>query len=376
MGQATVLIVEDEPEVAELLAFNLQAAGYATQIAHDGLTACRVLGSQAPDLVLLDVLLPDLQGWDICRMIRQHGGRDVADLPILMLTALGTSQDKLRGLALGADDYLTKPFSMQEVVLKVGKWLARRHTEKQRTRHIENLERERQAERDLQGLLFHELKNKLVVIGGFARHLAVTDQADSRERRYAEVVRHTTQYLSDLAEQMLLLRKVELGEVRLACETIDLSGVLGAVAALHRDSAAEKGVGVEVEQGAGPPRIRADSLAVKVCLSNLVENAIRYSPAGSTIAVRVGAAAEQGFLEVVDQGPGIPEAERERVFERFHRTPGSLEPGAGLGLYLVRTLARAMNGEVALLDGPGGGTRARLYLPLQPAPVARPPVRP
>jgi two-component system, sensor histidine kinase and response regulator len=127
-GSFKVLIVEDEVELAEMLDHNLRKQGLATLFAHDGLTACRLVGSEAPDVILLDILLPDLNGWEICRMVRSHPEPAIARTPIIMLTALSAMNDRLRGMELGADAYLPKPYSPREVVLKTIR-LAERHRE-------------------------------------------------------------------------------------------------------------------------------------------------------------------------------------------------------------------------------------------------------
>ncbi|MDF1551571.1 MAG: hybrid sensor histidine kinase/response regulator [Deferrisomatales bacterium] len=365
MSQSTVLIVEDEPEVAELLEFNLQATGFRTLTAHDGLTACRAIGDQQPDLVLLDLLLPDLTGWEICRMIRGHADPAVSGLPIVMLTALASVSDKLRGLELGADDYIAKPFAVREVVLKVQNMLSRTKETQEVARQLRRSEAGRESQLEFQNLLFHELKNKLVVIGGFANQLASKPVADERGRRYAQVILETSSYLGTLAEEVLLLRRVENGVLSLPAEELDLNELAQVVASFHRESAEERGIRLRLD-GATPGRTAlGNELAVRVCLSNLVENAVRYSPRDTTVVVRTGGNQERVFLEVDDEGPGIPGRERDLIFERFYRGRAAQGvAGTGLGLYIVRTLARAMGGEATLTDRPTGtGTRVRVDLP-------------
>ncbi len=365
MSQSTVLIVEDEPEMAELLEFNLQAAGFHTLTAHDGLTACRTIGQQQPDLVLLDVLLPDLTGWEICRMLRGHADPAVSGLPIVMLTALASVTDKLRGLELGADDYISKPFAVREVVLKVQHMLTRTKETQEVARQLRRSEAGRESQWEFQNLLFHELKNKLVVIGGFANQLASKPVADERRRRYAQVIRETSTYLGTLAEEVLLLRRLENGVLSLPAEDLDLNEVAQTVDRLHREPAEERGIRLLVEPATPGPMARGNELAVRVCLSNLVENAVRYSPSGTTVTVRTGWDCDLGFIEVDNEGPGIPEHEKDLIFERFYRGQAAQGvAGTGLGLYVVRTLARAMGGEATLTDrSEGTGTRVRVELP-------------
>ncbi|MHB8766252.1 MAG: ATP-binding response regulator, partial [Deferrisomatales bacterium] len=262
----SVLIVEDELEVADVLEFNLRAAGFATRTATDGLTACRMIGARPPDLVLLDLLLSDLTGWEICRMIRGHADPAVAGLPVIMLTALASAEDRARGLELGADDYLPKPFTVREVVLRARNLVCKA---REAARRVHCLQESQESHRDPQSRLFHELRNKLVVIVGFANRLVERAPEDGRSGRYAEVIREASAYLGTLADQVLVLSRVEDGGLGLAPEDVDLAEVAQAAADLHREPAADKGIQLRLETG-GPTVARGHALALRVCLSNLV----------------------------------------------------------------------------------------------------------
>ncbi len=120
-----VLIVEDEAELAMLLEHYLKNRGFVTAIAGDGLTACRMINSLRPDLILLDIKLPELDGWEICRLVRKIPDRELASTPIMMLTALATNQDRAQGFKMGADDYMTKPYSLKDIVLRANKLIDR-----------------------------------------------------------------------------------------------------------------------------------------------------------------------------------------------------------------------------------------------------------
>lgn len=120
MGDATVLVVEDEKNLAEALKFNLERQGYRVMVAHDGYDALRQVESSAPQLVILDVMLPGLDGFEVCRRVRSH-----SNVPIMMLTARGDEVDRVLGLEIGADDYLSKPFSLRELEARVRALLRR-----------------------------------------------------------------------------------------------------------------------------------------------------------------------------------------------------------------------------------------------------------
>ncbi|PLX76854.1 MAG: hypothetical protein C0614_09970 [Desulfuromonas sp.] len=114
--QRKILIVEDEPELAALLEHFLRNKGFVTATANNGLTACRMINALRPDLVLLDIKLPELDGWEVCRLVRKIPDHHLASTPIMMLSALATNWDREQGLKLGANDYMTKPYSLKEIV--------------------------------------------------------------------------------------------------------------------------------------------------------------------------------------------------------------------------------------------------------------------
>lgn len=169
--QGRVLIVEDENELAEVLEYNLIRNGFDVIVAHDGLEACRIIGRDKPDLILLDLMLPLLDGWEVCRMLRTHQDRLVADIPVIMLSALGSTDDRLKGYESGADLYLPKPYVIKEVVLKSLQLIEKRREYLSLADKISSLEKWNNLQDNWQHVLFHELRNQLTIISGMAQHL-------------------------------------------------------------------------------------------------------------------------------------------------------------------------------------------------------------
>ena len=132
----TILVVDDEPDLRELVRFNLDQAGYRVETASSGREALQVLRRSPPDLVVLDLMLPDISGTELCRKIRLDA--ELADLPVIMLTAKAAEVDRVVGFELGADDYVTKPFSPRELALRVAAVLRRRYAEAASDRVLEN----------------------------------------------------------------------------------------------------------------------------------------------------------------------------------------------------------------------------------------------
>lgn len=119
MAHGKILVVEDDLVTVELLEIVLGQEGYSVRTVEDGLGACRAVTDEPPDLILLDLMLPDIDGWELCTMLRTLPGPAVSDTPIIMLTARASREDKLRGKKVGADDYITKPFSPDELLLRI-----------------------------------------------------------------------------------------------------------------------------------------------------------------------------------------------------------------------------------------------------------------
>lgn len=369
MTTGKILIVEDEVELAEVLEYNLRRGGFDVLTAHDGLSACRLVGAERPDLILLDLLLPDLDGWEICRLIRGHHDAELASTPILMMTALGSLDDRLRGLELGADAYLAKPYSVREVALQARNLLARRRERQALADGMATLRAGAALEGDFQEMLFHELRNQLLIIGGYSSLLVKGTSALPLDEGL-QAIQRSALHLESLAEGFLLCRRLEAGVFELPREKVALDELVAETIERCRPLAAAKRIAVRLAATAPlPPRFLSRT-AASLVISSLVENAIKYSEARKEIVLRLHDNAEAGVtLEVEDHGPGIPAAEIDRIFERFYRGEGSAGKtrGSGLGLYICRTLTRAMGGSVEVQSVPGEGSCFIVRFPALPA---------
>ncbi|HKI49704.1 MAG TPA: response regulator, partial [Desulfobacteria bacterium] len=169
MTKGKILVVEDNEDLVHMLTYNLSKKGYQTAEALDGMAACRLIDMEKPDLILLDILLPGVDGWQICKIVRNHEKEGISEIPIIMLTALGSHEDKLKGIEIGADDYIPKPFSIKEVMCKVDRLMGREMKKRSLNAEIEKLIAKENRRTDFQNMLFHELKNQLTIIGGFSK---------------------------------------------------------------------------------------------------------------------------------------------------------------------------------------------------------------
>jgi len=365
-GRGRVLVVEDEPEILEPLAHSLHKAGYEVLRAEDGLTACRAIGGESPDLVLLDIMLPDLNGWEVCKLLRQHPDPSVALIPVIMLTALNSPHDKYRGLELGADAFLPKPYAIREVLLQAENLIRRRRRTIDLENRIKVLHGKEQQALNMHHLLFHELRNQLLILNGYTE-LLHKDPDSRRFQTCREVIYRSSNYLQTLAEEVLLIRQVEDGGLSLHAEAFDASQLIDEIIKVYEAPAKAKGMVLNYIKEINPELVRLNRAALKIIVSALVDNAIKYGPNGQ--AISVNCIQMNGGLEVTvkDHGPGISLEDQQHIFEPYFRSAQHQDKvrGSGIGLHAVRILSKAMSGDVRVESTPDQGSSFLIRFPQQ-----------
>ena len=353
MQQEQILIVEDAWDTMELLTYNLRKANYAPLIARNGKEAIEAVRYCSPDLALLDVMMPELNGWDVCRLLRANAR--IKSIPIIMLTALSDEEARIKGLALGADDYLTKPFSVKELLLKI-----RKHIDRQRA--MQQLQaREQEKETELRYLV-HEMRNSLTVINGFSS-LMLKDNEDLYLKRISNAAVHATNILDDAS----LLTRLEQGASPLPAEQVDLVPLMHEVVDLFRDTAEKKNLEIKVRGSALCP-VQVNRTGIRQVLVNILSNAVKFSNEGGAVLVLFETQTNGIAVTVKDAGCGIPCNELPRIFDKFYRATGSeLMQGAGLGLHIVKLFTDSMGGRISVASEQGAGSAFTVTFPLASA---------
>lgn len=338
-----ILIVEDEMDVAEMIRYNLEKERYRTIVAHNGAEALKAAETHEPDLVVLDIMLPDLNGWDVCRLLRESSKN--RSTPILMLTAMSSEEARLKGLSMGADDFVTKPFSIKELLLRIRKIIDRQQTLRRLL--------EKGKEKDLSlSYLLHELKNSVTVIGGFSALALKKSNPENYLARITAFAKHADSLLNDAC----LLSRIETGEGSLPMHSVDLDVLIKEVADSCGDSA--KGIEIEIAFAENASsKVLGNASALRQVLINLISNAVKFSRDGGRVWIKLTEETHWIHFSVKDDGCGIPRDEIPKIFDRFYRATGSKEiKGAGLGLYIAKLLVAAMDGEISVRSALGAGT--------------------
>jgi signal transduction histidine kinase len=365
MGErrATVLVVDDNASNRALLVAWLGGL-YDIVQAEDGDSALAKAREREPDLVLLDVMMPGMSGFEACRLLKSLPGTGY--LPVLLLTALGEQEERNAGLEAGADDFLAKPVDRRELLLRVRAFERLRRQDQQIRRQLVDLRRLDALKDDLISLVTHDLRNAL---GGIMLLLETMDGADEGSRANTMgVLQVATSRMRETLDDMLRIKQLEDGVLHVDRSEVRLQEVFArAIATAEPGARARR---VSLRQEAEPDAsIAGDSVLLQRGIFNLVQNAVKYSPAGATVELVARVGPDEVVVEVLDRGPGVADSVRDSLFEKYGGVETARETGRsgfGLGLYFVQLMARAHGGRVFVAERDGGGSAFRLCLPRVP----------
>lgn len=356
-----ILIVDDEPANIEVMAAML-GGGYAVAGAASGAEALEMAQSAPlPDLILLDVMMPDMDGLELCRRLKASPA--TRDVPVIFVTARDEDADEALGFFLGAVDYITKPAAPEIVRARVRTHVALRHaTAELEFRNLE-LEEAITAREDMERVMRHDLKGPLNAIVGLPDVLLHGGGLDERTVRMLRAIRDAGTRMLGMINLSLDLARMEKGTFALHPVAVDvaavLDGVRGELGNLLSGFAVD--LAVEIDHPA-PVRVWGEEVLVRTLLSNLVKNAVEASPEGGRVAVKVHA--ERPVWIAITNAGAVPDAVRDRFFDKY--VTSGKRGGTGLGTYSARLMAEAMGGTVELDTSAAGMTTVSVSLPAAP----------
>lgn len=362
-----VLIADDDLLNIRILGGILRSEGFVLGEAASGEQALEVYATFQPDLVLLDVTMPGIDGFETCRRLRSEYGTKCA--PVIFITARSESDDVVEGLVAGAVDYLPKPFKSKEVLARIRSHLHNRILSEQQKLLVEQLSKANQAKNRFLGMAAHDLRNPLASIRGIAEFLreGAVGPLTADQLEMIETIHGASTSMFDMVNELLDVSTIESGELKLNRGPHDLAELVSkSVALIHRE-AEKKGIQVVVEKAVGAVKAQIDPAKMKQVVDNLLSNGVKYSPSGSTITTTVTRDEAKGTCSfaVRDQGPGIPENERDKLFKDFSRLssqPTGGEKSTGLGLAICRKIVDAHHGNIVAENLPQGGCEFRVIL--------------
>ena len=379
-GNGNILVVDDTPQTLQLLVTILSGANYTVRPADSGALALASALAYPPELVLLDVNMPEMSGFEVCRQLKQNPATQA--IPVVFLSGLTDLDDRVQGFQLGAVDFVAKPFQRDELLARVSTHLQLARLQKDLTSEVAK------QTRDLQGAyqelakasrlkdeflstMSHELRTPLTAVIGMAQilHAGAYGPLNREQAEAIEVVEGSGRKLLQMINDILDYIQVDAGKVELQLAECPIVELVNAVLENVRSKAAEKHIELSCRFYQQESLLWLDVRHMRRVLLILLDNAVKFTSSGGNVGIIVRNSIVQHRIEfeVWDGGPGIAEADLPKLFKPFLQLDGGLNrshEGSGLGLALAGKLARLLGGEIRVTSQLNAGSRFIVSLPL------------
>jgi signal transduction histidine kinase len=345
-----ILIVDDSEANRHLLSTKLESDGYEVEGASNGLECLKKVDTFKPDLILLDVMMPRMNGYEVCKKLKAK--EETRYIPVVMLTARTELEDKMMGLELGAEDYMTKPFSLLEVSARV-KSLLRMREFQSKLRESEKMA----ALGEMVDGIAHEVRNPLVTIGGLARRL-YEDQADEEHKRYAKSIIDGVERLERMIQRIDEYKGVLVSERKKG----DINEVIKKAVDGAKDYMGDRDIVISTSLTEEPPGLNIDATNLKIAIFNILQNSVEAIEGRGEIRVSARPSGASMLLTISDTGCGMDEDYIRKIFHPFQT---SKMTGAGLGLTVSYRIISDHGGEIGVTSKKGEGTTITIILPME-----------
>ena len=361
-----ILVVDDVMSNVLLLKVLLTNEKFQVITANGGNKCVEMAKSEHPDLILLDVMMPDISGFDTAVILKKDP--DTADIPIIFLTALNAPSDLVHGFQVGANDFLSKPFSKEELIMRVMHQISLVAAKRIIVQQNDELKRTIGNRDKMYSVIAHDLRSPMasirmvlnLVVNCLSREVVgdeIFDLIDKANRESEET--------HDLLDNLLKWTKSQTGRLNVVFQDFDLAEVVPGVVDIFVMIAETKHIELKLDMGASPIMVRADKDMLKTVIRNFISNAIKFSNEGSSIDIFVTVQDKFAKINVRDHGVGISEDRLHNLFRAGKTTYGTNnEEGSGLGLQLCQDFAEKNGGSVCVESVQGEGSTFSVLVPL------------
>jgi two-component system sensor histidine kinase/response regulator len=366
----TILVIEDDEQIRTEVMEWLQFEGYEVVGAANGLQGLERAAQHRPDLILCDIIMPEMDGHRVLLEVRSDP--DLNRIPFIYLTARADRESMRNGMNLGADDYITKPFTLDEVMGAINSRFERQAASANKMqKELDYMEAELDEMREknlltsqLTAMYSHDFRTPLAAILSSIELMRTYEDRLSPERRRTHLDRMagSVNQLLQMLDDMLLSLQIDSGYLKYDPQPLDVTGLIETVVeelALANNETHNVRFSSAIKR-----HLQTDPILLRRIATNLLSNAMKYSPSGSEIDVTL--VEDEGGIELVvqDQGLGIPENEIPHLFEPFRRISSTKSiKGTGLGLFIVRQATEACGGSIEVESTIGEGTRFIVRFP-------------
>jgi len=359
----TILVVEDEPVTIDILT-KIFTSKYKVRAATDGKKALEIARfKDPPDLILLDVMMPDMDGYEVCRQLKADDA--VKKIPVIFLTAKDEMENEIRGFELGAVDYITKPISPPRLLARIETHLALKEAREDLEKQNEILKENVRLREDVDRITRHDLKTPLSGILGFPDAIKIAGDLNEEQIEMLDMIEESGYTMLDMISLSLDLYKMETGKYRFEPGPVNLLAVVNKICKEMRDEVESRELSIKRLIQGKPAKeqeaflIRGDELLCYSMLSNLIKNAVEASSAGEQVEVAM-TAEESAAIHIHNTG-SVPGDIRETFFEKY--TTSGKSKGTGLGTYSARLIAETQRGNITLETSEETGTTITIVLP-------------
>ena len=362
-----ILIVDDVVSNVLLLKILLTNEKFQVCTANNGTTCIEQAKKEHPDLILLDVMMPDISGFDTAVILKKD--EETKEIPIIFLTALNTPADLVHGFKVGANDFLTKPFNKEELVMRVMQQIslvaAKRIIEQQNAELRATL-----SNRDkMYSVIAHDLRSPMASIRMVLNLVVASTSPELVGPELYELLdkaNKESEDVHDLLDNLLKWTKSQTGRLNVVIQELDLNDIIPGVVDIFEMIAQTKRIKLDLQMGDTPLVVTADNDMLKTVVRNFLSNAIKFSPEDSSIEIIMTKEGDFAKVSVRDHGVGIAAERLGSIFHKGETTYGTGgEEGSGLGLQLCQDFARKIGGDCTVESVEGEGSTFSVLIPLK-----------
>lgn len=356
MENPSILVIDDEPDNFDVIEAFLSTRNCQLHYASTGQEAIASLNAFQPDLILLDVMMPGMDGIEVCRQIKAMP--QWRSVPIMMVTALAAKESLARCLESGADDFISKPVNPLELRARVDSMLRIKS-------QYDDLQTLLKLRQDMVNMMVHDLRTPLGNILLGLELLKVLQSSPNEQKATIGQIQIAGTQLQTLIDELLLVAKIESGKLCMNPTDVDLSALIPSVLDGFKVMAEKKGLDLVSKVPDSNSTVYVDAAMFRRVLDNLLSNAIKFSPERSQVVVYVNYLDPGGAqIQFVDQGPGVSDAVQEKVFEKYEiGTPIKDVSQTGLGLAFCKLVVEAHDGQISVRNNKPTGSIFEIMLP-------------
>lgn len=365
-----ILLIDDVLQNLQVLSESLRQEGYRITGASSGPGAFKLLQRVKPDLILCDIMMPEMDGYEVTRRLKAD--ESTREIPVIFLTAKSEASDIVKGFEFGGVDYVTKPFNTAELLARVRTHLELKQARDTILSHSLKLEALNREKDNILNIAAHDLKNPLGSIMLMAEMTQLKQGKLNPEKslEYANAIYQDANRMLLIITNLLDVNKIEAGIIQPQWQPWKIQEILQRLQQDHQARAEDKNIQLHFEAPEEEQQITTDPLLLFQILDNLLSNAMKFSEPGQEVWVRAKMQESGLHVEVEDQGPGFSPKDQEKMYQKFARLsaqPTAGENSTGLGLAIVKRLSELLQIELSCKSEPKKGACFLLHLPQEPA---------